>query len=49
MWIFNEKTQDWKYVTNEQFLEMSKKLNNIKVMDGPEEKPKKTSKKSNKK
>ncbi len=49
MWIFNEKAQDWKYVTNEQFLEMSKKMNNIKVMDEPEEKPKKRTKKSNKK
>ena len=48
MWIF-DKSFGWKNVTNEQFLEMSKKLNNIKVMDGPEEKPKKTPKKSNKK
>ena len=47
MWIF--ANDDWKYVTNEQFLEMSKKMNNIKVMDEPEEKPKKRTKKSNKK
>ena len=48
MWIFDQSF-GWKNVTNEQFLEMSKKMNNIKVMDGPEEKPKKTPKKSNKK
>ena len=46
MWIFNEKAQDWKYVTNEQFLEMSKKMNDIKVMDEPEKKSKKRTKKS---
>lgn len=47
MWIF--ANDDWKYVTNEQFLEMSKKMNNIKVMDEPEKKSKKRTKKSNKK
>ena len=44
MWIF--ANDDWKYVTNEQFLEMSKKMNNIKVMNETEKKSKKRTKKS---
>jgi len=33
MWIF-EKKNGWKYVTNEQFLEMSQKLNGIEPENG---------------